>query len=615
MKSSLLLAVLTCPLLLFAALTPAYAEAPPPLEGRVVDAITGLPLVNARVQVLPPGHEVRTDEEGHYQFALPVGDYSLLVEGPMTDQGTPARSLVVRQRVEANASWPTTIHIQGLSWHRRHPSLPRPYGLPSTSGSIPDDTGPVSLRQYWARRMGLDPTRLDELKLTMPQNLPATVSVGRRFADTCRGHSVTRIDTVPLEEYVQGVLIPEIGVFRSAESGRESSREVFKAFAVAARTYALYFVIGGNNDGYDLDDTACNQRYTEDRDPWVAEIVAETRGQVLIQEGTTDVFDKFEYAASCGRRDCWPEYAPAGDYVSDVGLDQVCVGNWCGHNNCAAHQDNPNLPGDDRCLVRGLCQWGSLERSAAGQDYLSILAHYQPNLTIRGMEVEPQGGTLKGFVRTGDDLQSGDAVPGATVALNNGQAVIVGDTGYFEFLALDAGPLRMTVSATGYVLETLDVSITAGEDLWQSILLDPVDPGGNNDPPDMGPEDMGPADMGNNNPPDLGTPDTGQPDTGRDQGQPSEDMGAGGNNNTPQPDFGGGEDFGTDPDVPDNNSDDTDQGTSSQRFSVFAVVPEEGLAEGGCGCSQVPTRKVRPYGALLTLLVLGLLWTRRRKNP
>lgn len=587
MRSSALCLAALLPLLLWS--TPARSAPPAPaaaLSGEVVDALTGLPVVEARVQVLQTGQEVTTDDQGRYELALPEGRYSLRVLGP---QG--AEALLVRQRAASPPLWPTQIHLQGLGWHQRAPSLPRPWGLPSTSGALDPSWGPVTLEAYWARRLGLDPAEVARRKLTMPTALPATVRVGRRFADTCRGNAIREIQAVPLEEYVQGVLIPEIGVFRSTPAGREAAREVFKAFAIAARTYALYFVIGGFNDdeGYDLDDTACNQRYTDDRDPWVEALVAETAGQVLVREGTTDTFDKFEYAASCGRHSTWPEYAPDGDYVSDAGLTQVCVGSWCGHNNCAAHQDNPQLPGDDRCLVRGLCQWGGLERSAAGQDHLEILAHYQPHLTIRGATVEPQGGAVKGFVRAGASLEEGAAIPGATVALDSGQAVIVGQDGYFEFNPVDPGPRAMTAQAEGYAMQRRELTVTAGQDTWQSVLLEPLPPA-NNDAPDLSPDpDLTPE-------PDL-TPD---PDLAADLA-PSPDQGV-------EADLPSGEDApapdqGAEPDLP-------GQGTSSERFTVFATVPPEGLnGDDGCGCATA----ARPAGGwrAAAALLLALLLVRR----
>ena len=111
---------------------------------------------------------------------------------------------------------PTAQPQDGIAWGA--PPLWRPRGA--------EDSRPVRLRDYW-HRDGLDGT----IDLEMPLPLPETIRVGRRFSGTCRDNPVQRVDEVPLEEYVEGVLLPEIGVFRSAETGRESAREVFKVFA------------------------------------------------------------------------------------------------------------------------------------------------------------------------------------------------------------------------------------------------------------------------------------------------------------------------------------------------------------------------------------------------
>jgi hypothetical protein len=551
---------------------------------------------------------------------------------------------MARQRADQGRAWPTQVRLMGLDWFERFPAAPHPYGLPSDSGAVPAWLpAQVSLRDYWARKMGLDPKELDGLKLEMPAQLPATVRVGRRDATTCRNNPILRVEEVPLEEYVQGVLTPEIGVFKSAASGRESSREVFKAFAVAARTYALYFVIGGFNDdeGYDLDDTACNQRYTDDRDPWIEALVRETAGQVLIREGTEGTFDKFEYAASCGRHESWPKYNAEGDYVSDAGLGEVCVGNWCGHNNCAAHQDNPNLPGDDRCLVRGVCQWGGLERSAQGQDYLAILQHYQPNLVIRGMDAPaPTTGTVKGFVREGDTLDTAAPVPGATVALDTGALTTVGADAYFEFVEVEPGSRRLSVSATSYARLERSFQLAAGQESWQSVLVTrlPDNPnnsgnnasnnagnnGGNNADPNNSGNNVGNnADPNNSGANNSGANNVGNNNVGNNSADNNADDNAddnSGNNsgaNNSDDDNSGGNNAGV------NNSDGDNSGANNNadagigepdRFGVFGEVPEGGLADSGCGCEVARPSRGFPWlwvGGLLGGVVFGV-WRARR---
>lgn len=591
----------TAPLLLGSALlsllcaSVAFAESAS-LEGRVQDAVTGLPVPNALVRVLQTGQETTTDADGRYRMQVEEGEYTLRVRAR---SGEDANGIFAHQKASLEKVWPATLNLLGLSWHHQSPALEHAYGLPGHSGRISgeDYAGSLRFRDYLAHRAGVSPEEMNRIHLTLPMQLPETVRVARRFASSCSGNPIQRIDEVPLEEYVQGVLVPEIGVFRSAATGRESSRDVFKAFAVAARSYVMYFVMRYPDREYHLDDTACNQRYDDARDPWVEALVAETASQVMVQAGTTDTFDKFEYAASCGRHSSLPEYQST--YVSDAGLTEVCVGSWCGHNTCAAHEDNPEVPGDDRCLVRGLCQWGGLERSAGGQDYLEILAHYQPNLDVRDMSLQfPEGGDIKGYVRSGESFESGDPVPGAIVALDNGISVIVGDTGYFEFASVDAGQHNMSVSASGFETERRTVDVTDGENTWVSVLLDPdmnePDMGGD---PDMGGGDMGPSD-------DVEEPDLPEEDTGSDLEDPEDvsdepdlvhspdvadgpDMGGG----NERPDVGGGDDA-------------PDQGDPAGDYSPFSTS-----SGGGGGCSQSGSGG----GSVWLMLLLGALWAVRRK--
>jgi hypothetical protein len=500
-----------------------------------MDALTGTALPGSQVMVLETGARGWTDDEGRYLLDVPAGSWTILIDAEDRHTGHTARGILARQVSSEGAVWPARASVYGLPLFERLPRLEAPVGYPSSAKRDPA-RGALRLRDWYAR--GVD---IDAIELTMPQ-LPTQIRVGRRFAGSCRGNPVQRIDHVPIEEYVEGVLYGEIRVFKNAETGAESAREVFKAFAVAARTYALWFVVRADEtDEYDLDDTACNQRYVDDRDPYIEALVAETTGEVLIRSGTQDEFDKFEYAASCGRHSSWPEYQD--DYVPDDGLARVCVGNWCGHDNCAAHQDNPDLPGDDRCLVRGVCQWGGLERSAAGASYLEILAHYQPNLDVRNFGAEtPTLGTVRGYVRTGDDLETGVPVPTALVSMDGERTTSVSSMGYFEFGGVEPGAHSLRAEADGFDALTQEVEATAGQETWSSFLLSRS--------PDQG--DTGP---------DLLAPDSGghtDPDAGAD----------------------------SDPDQTDAPAEQMD--TGNEGLPAFGRVPGGGLPPSSCSTAKRP---------------------------
>ncbi len=65
-----------------------------------------------------------------------------------------------------------------------------------------------------------------------------------------------QIDTVPLEEYVMGVLAGEVPV--------SFNMEALKAQAVASRSYVMYQMIKNKNNNYDVVDTTLNQVYLDD---------------------------------------------------------------------------------------------------------------------------------------------------------------------------------------------------------------------------------------------------------------------------------------------------------------------------------------------------------------
>ena len=65
-----------------------------------------------------------------------------------------------------------------------------------------------------------------------------------------------QIDTIPLEEYVMGVLAGEVPVSFNIEA--------LKAQAVASRSYVMYQMIKNKNNDYDVVDTTLNQVYLDD---------------------------------------------------------------------------------------------------------------------------------------------------------------------------------------------------------------------------------------------------------------------------------------------------------------------------------------------------------------
>jgi SpoIID/LytB domain protein len=125
------------------------------------------------------------------------------------------------------------------------------------------------------------------------------------------------VRTIPLEEYVAGVL--------AGEAARDSSPSALEALAITVRTYALANLSRHRADGFDLCDlTHC--QVLRKATPATESAAAGTAGKVLLYRGAlASVF----YTASCGGRTeqpshVWPgasdpEYLPSRD-------DDACDG-------------------------------------------------------------------------------------------------------------------------------------------------------------------------------------------------------------------------------------------------------------------------------------------------
>ena len=96
--------------------------------------------------------------------------------------------------------------------------------------------------------------------------------------------------SMPMDEYIAGVLAGETGNFKSDET--------LKAMAVTARTYALHFGSRHALDGFDFcDSTHCQNLRLGDITPRLRKIVEATAGEVLWYDGEPAAT---YYHANCG---------------------------------------------------------------------------------------------------------------------------------------------------------------------------------------------------------------------------------------------------------------------------------------------------------------------------
>ncbi|KLU59224.1 amidase enhancer precursor [Peptococcaceae bacterium CEB3] len=139
-----------------------------------------------------------------------------------------------------------------------------------------------------------------------------------------------QVETLPLEEYLVGVL--------AAEMPADFASQALEAQAVAARTYAAKRLshVPAPDPGYDVDTTVKTQAWLNDaqmRQKWgwfaywrnkakLEKAVQATRGEVLVYNG--DYIDAF-YFSSCGRKpteraeDVWGSSRP---YLQNVSSEE-----------------------------------------------------------------------------------------------------------------------------------------------------------------------------------------------------------------------------------------------------------------------------------------------------
>lgn len=329
------------------------------LRGSVADALTGEPVPGARVALVGTLRATETDDDGAFALAAPDGFTQLRItaadyidaEAPagaplalwptVADDTLVAERLAARPRRDGDDPTDPDLTEAARDWLL---GVPPPCEARPGSGCLPQPGGgsePGVLRQF----------------LAAP---PATVRVYRRGPEdnSCRG----RVDVIPLEEYVRGVLPHEWIPSWEMES--------LKAGAIAARTYAWNWIVrGGKYDCADVDDTTRSQVYDEGRNARCDEAIAATAGQG-IRRG--DDLVSSEYSAENGN-------------PTEFGVDEpLCAGR--------ARQGHG----------RGMCQWGTQRwAQQRGQNYVWMVEHYYPGATVSRPEPPaPRLELSQGLART-----------------------------------------------------------------------------------------------------------------------------------------------------------------------------------------------------------------------
>jgi hypothetical protein len=222
---------------------------------------------------------------------------------------------------------------------------------------------------------------------------PPTIRVWRRGLDGSTSSCAGRVDVLPFERYVRGVL--------PHEWIRSWNAESLKAGAVAIRTYAAYWVgAGGKYECADLDDTTASQVYRDAVYPESDAAVLATAGVYVVRDDQPVLA---EYSAENGD--------PTATGVSEP----LCAGRTVnGHG-------------------RGTCQWGTQRWAQDGQTWDWIVAHYYPGATLATPR-PALAATLTGAAPT-FTMASGDEMVVSLEYANDGSAtwrrdqIFVGTTG------------------------------------------------------------------------------------------------------------------------------------------------------------------------------------------
>lgn len=194
--------------------------------------------------------------------------------------------------------------------------------------------------------------------------------------------------TMPMEEYVAGVLAGEVGNFKSEEA--------LKAMAVAARTYAMHFGSRHALENFDLCDTThCQDLRVAGIDSRLRKIAEATSGEVLWYQGAPAAT---YYHANCGGTTEDGRYMLADDDAPAPYLKQ--------HS-------------DAYCTRNGGSQWSSEVTKAALQRALAVDGFKVPG-TLRSVSIVQR--TPSGRVETLRVTGSGAVmVPGMAFRLAVGR--------------------------------------------------------------------------------------------------------------------------------------------------------------------------------------------------
>jgi hypothetical protein len=235
--------------------------APGQVSGQLVDVIHDRPAAGVHVRAHDMGETI-TDADGRFQLTLPSGTHTLYLSGEGVLSGQV-------ERVEVRASKPLTLRAEVFP---RDPSDEAinayferrgPRGREHPAYRSPDDPDPTVDHDHMdgdvddhvggaVQALVEVPAVIRVWRSSQSGALAPTLNNG--WADNSCNSAVT-VETLPLEEYVRGVVPHEW-----LSSWHDES---LRAGAIAARTFAVRWALrGGRWDCADVDDGTVTQVYS-----------------------------------------------------------------------------------------------------------------------------------------------------------------------------------------------------------------------------------------------------------------------------------------------------------------------------------------------------------------
>lgn len=296
------------------------------VEGTVRDEVTGRPIAGAFLFVPDRTESTTSDESGRFTLAVPAGPVAIALHAPgyLDEVEHDVRGASVALVVLP--AHPGTAAELALRPQR----APRPIDL---SG----DLTPIARAVLALIASGAPaPTLAEALALVPPSSgeippgigsssyalsaEPATIRVWRRALDGSTSSCSGRVDVIPFEAYVKGV-VPHEWIASWAQ-------ESLRAGADCARTYAWYWIAaGGKYSCADIDDTTASQVYMDSTYPSTDDAVTATTGEAVVTSSGSLAFAEYS--------------AENGDPTAD-GVDEP----YCAGYAVAGHG-------------HGMCQWGT----------------------------------------------------------------------------------------------------------------------------------------------------------------------------------------------------------------------------------------------------------------